>query len=258
MKSEQAEKIRDWFSMYVGTFRAAGYGALENIVLKENHCRRVSREIAGLGAEMGLDESDLNLAEMIGLLHDVGRFEQYSRYGTFVDVLSVNHARLGSRIIENSGVLEGVESSEREIIHRAIVNHSGLRVPPEEDERPAFFSRLLRDADKLDIWKVMLDYYAAGGEEDDAVGLNLPPDGEVSGEVLDDLSAAGPVDASNLRNQNDFKLLQIGWVYDINFAPSMRRVLERGYLEQLASLLPESEEVAEAVNAALEEARRRY
>ena len=257
MKIEQADRVRDWFSMYVGTFRAAGYGQLDNISLKENHCRRVSREISGLGAELGLDESELNLAEVIGLLHDVGRFEQYSRHGTFVDALSVNHARLGSRIIENSGILEEIEPFEKEIIHRAIINHSGLRVPPHEDERPAFFSRLLRDADKLDIWKVMLDYYSGGGGENDAVGLNLPPEGEVSEEVLEDLYAARPVDASNLRNQNDFKLLQIGWIYDINFAPAMLRVLERGYLERLAALLPESEEVKEAVNAAIEEARRR-
>jgi len=257
MKSEVADSIRDWFSMYVGTFRAAGYGELENISLKENHCRRVSIEIAGLGAELGLDESELNLAEIIGLLHDVGRFEQYSRYGTFVDALSVNHARLGSRIIENSGILEELEPAEREIIHRAIINHSGLSIPPDEGERPAFFSRLLRDADKLDIWKVMLDYYSKGGGGDDAVGLNLPPDGEVSEEVLDDLYAGRPVDSSNIRNQNDFKLLQIGWVYDINFAPAMLKVLERGYLERLAALLPESKEVEEAVSAVLKEARRR-
>lgn len=258
MRREEIEKIRDWFRLYVQTFRAPGYGELEHIVLKEKHCVRVSAEMIGLGKDMDLDESDLILAGAIGLLHDVGRFEQYSRYGTFVDALSVDHARLGSDIIRNYGILDGVDRYEQEIVHRAIINHSGLELSPDEDERTDFFSKLLRDADKLDIWKVMIDFYSSGGgSEDEAVGLNLPDNGEISDEVLDDLDEGRSVDAANLRSQSDFKLLQIGWVYDINFAPAMRRILERGYIEKISSFLPAGEDIEEAVENALEEARRR-
>ncbi|MBD3179702.1 MAG: HD domain-containing protein [Candidatus Latescibacteria bacterium] len=256
MKMEEKEKIWDWFRIYVQTFRAAGYGGLEHIILKEEHCLRVSEEISGLAGELGLDEEEIILAEIIGLLHDVGRFEQYSRYGTFVDARSVDHASLGSRIIRNNGILDGVGSGERKIIHRAILNHSALELEPDEDERSFFFSRLLRDADKLDIWKIMIEFYqAGGGSEDEAVGLNLPDNGRVSDEVLDDLHDHRSVDASNLRSQDDFKLLQIGWVYDINFAPAMSRVLRRGYLQKLRSMLPDDREALEAADAAISHAR---
>jgi putative nucleotidyltransferase with HDIG domain len=252
MNREQSEQMRDWFRMYVQTFRAAGYGELENILLKEKHCLRVSSEMIGLAEDLGLDETDRILAGVIGLLHDIGRFEQYSRYGTFVDSRSVDHAVLGSRIIRNNGILDGVSREESDIIHRAVINHSALKLPPEEDRRSGFFSRLLRDADKLDIWKVMIEFYSGGGgSEDEAVGLNLPAEGEPSDEVLDDLYSGKPVDASNLRNQSDFKLLQVGWVYDINFVPTMERVLQREFLERLRSFLSESEEAQEAVDAAV-------
>jgi hypothetical protein len=244
--------------MYVQTFRAAGYGELENVALKEDHCLRVRREMGELGAELELSGPDIMLAEATGLLHDVGRFEQYSRYGTFVDAVSVDHARLGCRILMNSGILDGLSTGESVIIRRAVMNHSALEIPEDLDERAGFFLRLLRDADKLDIWRVMLDYYSSGGgSEDEAVGLNLPDTPGVSDEVLDDLYAGRPVNAANLRNQNDFKLLQAGWVYDINFAPSMARVRQRRYLEKLRSYLPDSEEVREALDSMAAEAERR-
>ncbi len=53
------------------------------------------------------------------------------------------------------------------------------------------------------------------------------------------------VDFTHLKNLNDFKLLQLGWIYDINFAPTFQCIRERAYLEMIRDALPKSEEVEE-------------
>jgi putative nucleotidyltransferase with HDIG domain len=258
MKKEELQGLKDWFDMYVQTFKAAGYGGLENIIFKEKHSRRVSKEAVELGRELELNPSDLYLIESIGLLHDVGRFEQFVRYGTFVDAKSVNHAEFGVEILRNGAILDGLATEERDIIFCAILYHSMLALPEGEQENCLFHLKLLRDADKLDIWKVMIDYYSHEEEApNEAVGLGLPDTEGVSFEILNDLHEGKTIRSSELKNQNDFKLLQIGWVYDINFPCAVKRVLERGYIESVRSFLPENNEIDEIVSEALSRARNR-
>ncbi len=256
MEEGQLTRIRDWFTLYVKTFKAPGYGDLENILLKEKHSVRVAEEMRGIGEDLGLKHQDLFLAEAIGLLHDVGRFEQFVRYGTFVDAASVNHAVLGEEIIRTRDVLAGLDSPEKEIILAAVINHSRLHMPDNLDDRTLFFCRLLRDADKLDILKVMLDYYSRDEVyEDDAVGLHLPEGRTVSPLVLEDLREMRTVQAEHVRNRLDFKLLQISWVYDINFPPSMKRLMQRCHIGKLRELLPDDKDVNDVIRMAEEKAR---
>ena len=102
-----------------------------------------------------------------------------------------------------------------------------------------FCTRLLRDADKLDIWKVVIDYYYDGnGDRNDAISLGFPDTPGISEGVYHDLMHRHIVDIQHLHNLNDFKLLQIGWIYDINFVPALHAVRERRYLEQIRTTLP--------------------
>jgi hypothetical protein len=46
---------------------------------------------------------------------------------------------------------------------------------------------------------------------------------------------------------NDFKLLQISWVFDLNFGPTFRAVHDRRYIEKIAANLPRTQEISEVV-----------
>ena len=48
---------------------------------------------------LNLSEEDILLAELIGLLHDIGRFEQIKNYHTFLDKESIDHAEYGNKIL---------------------------------------------------------------------------------------------------------------------------------------------------------------
>ena len=64
--------------------------------------------VAGLSEKiaesLGLDAADVDFAWFLGLLHDIGRFEQVRRYGTFVDSQSVDHADFGADLLFRDGL----------------------------------------------------------------------------------------------------------------------------------------------------------
>ncbi len=151
--SEKLTELKDWFTKYVHTFRCSDPDKQQNIDLKEGHTIRVCKEILTIGKQLGLNDDELRLAEIIALLHDVGRFEQYARYHTFTDGKSENHAELGVAIIKRSGMLNQFDGAVNNLIIRSIQYHNRASLPDHESEVCLLFSKLLRDADKLDIWK---------------------------------------------------------------------------------------------------------
>jgi len=212
--------------------------------MKEKHTLRVCQEILNLGNKLGLNHGDLCLAEVIALFHDIGRFEQYARYKTFVDSDSEDHAALGIKILKENDVLAGFDEPTRNLILRSISYHNRASLPRVETEACLFFTKLLRDADKLDIWKVVTDYYRQKNRRQNvAIELGLPDTPEISNEVYESLMRRHIVNADYLKNLNDFKLLQIGWVYGINFAPTFHCIKERKYLDIIRNHLPKTDKI---------------
>lgn len=249
MEQETIAHLRNWFDRFAVGFKSGDPARDTNILLKEEHTHRVCAEILHIGGELGLPPEDLALAEAIALLHDVGRFEQFARYGTFNDRQSADHAALGVEILRRNGILGAADPIERDLILRAIAYHNRVALPPDESERCLLFSRLIRDADKLDIWGVFLDQFARK-DADPAVIHFLPDTPGFSEKLARQLIARSGIRYADITNLNDFKLLQLGWIYDLNFAPSLRAFRQRRYLERYREVLPSSELITRALAAA--------
>lgn len=235
---EELKELKEWFAAYVRSFCSMERLQQRNFLLKEEHTLRVCEEIRAIGREVGCDEEELVLAEAVALLHDIGRFEQYARYRTFVDLRSENHAVLGLKVLANKALLDGFDPQVQQIINEAIRHHNRASLPMEEAEW-LFYVRLLRDADKLDIWQVVTEYYQhAQQERNEAIELDLPDIPEISEPVLQDLAQKKIVQVRHLKSLNDFKLLQMGWIFDINYLPTYRAIRERRYLEKIRRVLP--------------------
>ncbi|MDY0188070.1 MAG: HD domain-containing protein [Syntrophus sp. (in: bacteria)] len=235
------QDLHHWFSSYVLNFKQDEHGA-RMIELKEEHSKRVCSLISAIGKSLGLSENKLLLAEVTALFHDIGRFEQYARYRTFVDQKSVNHAELGVQILQSHCVLHFLAEPTASLILRIIRYHNRSLLPPDETEICLFFARLLRDADKLDIFRVVTDYYnSKEGRRHEAIELGLPDAPECSEAVYTDLENQRPVDIHHVKTLNDLKLLQIGWVFDINFEPTFKILNSMHYLEMIRHVLPDSE-----------------
>ncbi|MBW1803041.1 MAG: HD domain-containing protein, partial [Deltaproteobacteria bacterium] len=178
--------LKVWFEDYIRRFSSDDPIIQENMDLKAEHTRRVCEAIMDIGGSLDLSREDLCVAETSGWLHDVGRFEQFRRYRTFIDDKSEDHALLGVKVIQANRVLDGLDPATADIIHRVVRYHNRAALPPGEKDRCLFFLKLLRDADKVDIWRVVTEsYQKAGNNRNRTIELDLPDVDRVSDPVYE-------------------------------------------------------------------------
>jgi HD domain len=238
------ESLKEWFAVYCRRFYTGSTKDDRNYALKEEHTSRVCSNMKHLTGRLGLAENVRTTAEVIALFHDVGRFEQYRRHQTFRDADSENHATLGVRVLTTGRVLDTLADEERRTIFRAVALHNVFRLPDTLAGRDLLFTRLIRDADKLDIWRVFIDYYGLPEEERaSAVGLGFPDLPGCSPAVLESLHRREMVNLATVKSLNDFKLLQLSWAFDLNFTHSFQLVLERNAIGLMSGTLPADPEV---------------
>jgi putative nucleotidyltransferase with HDIG domain len=236
--------LKQCFSRYVRLFYSSDPVIQQAIVLKEDHSLRVCKEILNIGKQLNLSFNNLRLAEAMALFHDIGRFEQFTRYRTFVDKKSENHGELGVKVLRQEKILAALNEDTRELILKAISYHNRLNIPEEESPVCIYFSKLLRDADKLDIFNLVSTYYyVTPAERSAAVELDLPDTPTVSDEIMTSLRDGKMIGMQQLKSLNDFKLLQMAWIYDINYQPAFQMIQERNYLRKIRDTLPATEEI---------------
>jgi putative nucleotidyltransferase with HDIG domain len=233
-----------WFGQYTRKYMLLNKEDQYPIALKIIHCQRVRREAVSLGKALNLSASDLSVIEATGLLHDIGRFKQYSRYKTFADSVSVNHAEYGAHILNENSILKKFSGKEEARIIKAVSCHNSLNLPLNEDNDVLFLTRIIRDADKLDIWRVFINYNKLRREQQNStVDLDLPDSSTYSGKALADIISKKNVDYRHVSNKNDFALMRLGWVYDVNFHYTFREILKRDYLALLKLPLPQDDRI---------------
>jgi hypothetical protein len=252
-------RLQSWFASYVSGF-FTGSDELDRVFkLKQMHTERVCFTIRRLGKALQLSSRDLLLAEVAALLHDVGRFSQFARYRTFRDKDSTHHGRLGLRVANRHGLLSAFSPAERRHIARALAFHNAAQLPPPlTDATSLFLLKLLRDADKLDIWRVVIGHYSGRGRTPKAVNeFEFSGNGLSSPAVLAALKSGRVVPIDAVRSVVDAKLLYISWVFDLNFPASFRETVRGRYLERLAATIPLSADIRSVLQCASDHAARK-
>jgi hypothetical protein len=252
MEQAQLDELHQWFEAYVQTYNDIDEEGFRNIHLKVEHTRKVCEIMDILAAGESLTPEEARIAAAVALLHDVGRFPQFRRWRTFRDSDSDNHARIGIEVLREQGVLEGLPTVERLLIEEAVRFHNLLALPLRFKSPTSLFIRLIRDADKLDIWRVFLDYFRQPEDlRPSAVTLGFPDRPGLTPACVRELAAGRVIRLENIRVLNDFKLLQISWVYDLNFRSTYNLLQQRGHIPALAATIPLDESAAQAVDQAV-------
>ncbi|MFZ5951812.1 MAG: HD domain-containing protein [Candidatus Rifleibacteriota bacterium] len=238
MTEEKIDGLKAWFKDYVDSFFSDEPGFNRNIQLKLDHTLRVCQEMKALSSSIGLGEELSRLAEVSALFHDVGRFEQFRQFKTFADRNSTNHASLGLQIVDQFNLLKDFSPNSQSLVKTAIACHNLAEIPADTGGDALLLARLLRDADKLDIWKVVTEYYQSSHQlRNKSIELDLPDHSVVSEAVLNDVLAGKIIRNTELKSLNDFKLLQLGWVFDLNFPHSLGEFKKRGYLNVISGAI---------------------
>lgn len=226
------EKIKQCFNEYVRNYNLED----PKVKLKVAHTYRVSEISEEIAGSINLSKEDCEMAWFIGMLHDIGRFEQLRRYNTFIDSESVNHALLGCEILFEERkfddfILGGEVSKEEEnLIHTAIAQHSLYRIGEELDERTKLFCNILRDADKIDIIRVNVetpleDIYNVSTEE--------LRNCEVTEKVMDSFMEMHATKRDLKMAPVDHVVGHISLAFELVFPKSRQLIKQQGYLDQI-------------------------
>ena len=246
-------EIREWYENYVRGFHKDDFQYMENINLKYDHTERVVIESRGIGISLGIEVRDTSLLLISALLHDIGRYGQMKKHGTFNDKISENHAKLGVEVIRESGILNKIYPEDQKLIETVVLNHNKKSLPKSMNERERLFCQIVRDADKLDILRILAEHYNSPKDRQNrSIEIDLDSsDTTVSPEIISSLNSGEVVAYTELKNITELKLLQIGWVYDINYLWTYQLLENRGFIEEIVKTVPKKTELTEICDRAV-------
>lgn len=233
-----------WFKEYARRFYSSDPEMQKNIRLKEEHTYRVCHNMARLATSLNSERLDLHLAKTIALFHDIGRFEQLKKFGTYDDRISEDHASLGLKVLKEFNVLSNLDQEEQAIVCKAILFHNQYCLPVKESMKCLMYSKLIKDADKIDILDIITIHF----EERDlhpnsALDFGMQDSLEFSPEIIEDLLSSRMAKIGKLKTLNDMKLMYLSWVFDINFPFTLNLITEQGYVDRLIESLPDTKEI---------------
>ncbi|MBP7076293.1 MAG: HD domain-containing protein [Bacteroidales bacterium] len=235
IQSSEVIRITEWLQGFAKQHHTGEASIDSNIDLKLNHSLRVAQEAKSIAKSLNLSDSDINLAQICGILHDVGRFRQYKIYQTFVDSQSVYHGTMGVDVLNMVNVLDKFDMKTVNIIHAAVYNHGLIAIEEGLPERELLFSKITRDADKIDIYRIVTLYYHQSDNRNSALELGLTREEIIDNAVLEDFATGKVVEKTDLKSLNDFKVLQLSWINDINYGFTAKTIAERNFLNQIVN-----------------------
>ena len=235
-----------WFRAYAVRERSKEREDPEPLVLKECHTMAVLANARRVVESEALASVPGRACLLAALYHDVARFEQYLRYRTFRDRDSVNHGQYGVRILRREGCLDDEPRRVRHLAMAGVALHNRFALPRRLPQDVALVAHVVRDADKLDILRVM-DGHLRLRPYNPTVVLQLPDDSEAASPEIRKAALAGRVAAyADLRSVNDFRLLLGTWFFDMHFTASRRQFVEDGHAVNILKGLPDDQVYGEA------------
>ena len=202
----------------------------EHIARKIGHSIRVMEISANIAKDLKLNNEQIELAKIIGLLHDIARFEQWKRYETFKDSKSCDHGDLGVEILQgNDFIRKFVEENKYDkIILTAIKNHNKYKIEEGLTEEELLFSKIIRDADKLDIMYEGVEMLWKDEQE-----IKEIEQSDITQEVYNQFISEQTINRIYSRLPADRLLCFIGFIFDINFKYDFIVIKKEDYINKI-------------------------
>lgn len=200
----------------------------EHIKGKQEHSIRVMNISKQIAEGLRLSKEDVDIATLIGLLHDIARFEQYTKYSTFEDLASIDHGDYGVQILDND-IRKYIETDEYdEIIKLAVKNHNKYKIEEGLTEKEQLFAKIIRDADKIDIFHESVNMFWKGKEEE----VN---NSKISQSILEQFENRTQIkrEKGKVIENLEEVVSVIAFIFDMNFKASFEILKEEDYVNKI-------------------------
>ena len=208
----------------------------EKIMLKIVHTYGVMECSKKIAEDMKLPAEDCELAQLIGLLHDIGRFEQLKCYNSF-EPGTMNHAAFGAKILFEKRLIRCFVEEDKwdEIIKTAIGHHSDYCLKGITNKRELMHAQIIRDADKLDNCRVKLEtaIEILLGVTAEQVGMS-----EITPEVMRQFKNHKSILLETRKTKMDYWISYLAYFYDINFKATYESIRDNHYVDKIIGRIP--------------------
>lgn len=223
-------KAKSEFMKYVKNYDQEN----KRILLKISHSYRVMEQSKKIAESLNLDKEQVDLATLIGLLHDIARFEQMKRYGTYVDSKSVDHGDLGAEILSDKSFLRRFIDSDKydDIIITAVRNHNKYKIQDGLSENELLHSKIIRDADKLDILYEATESFWYKEAEKELIENAETVDEEYFEQIKNHKQIHRK---KGFINKIDAVISYLAFVFDFNFKYSFKVTYENDYINKITN-----------------------
>lgn len=237
MNKRDYELVEEMFNKYYENYKDLS----SNIILKYRHSFNVANYMYDLADRLDMSDEDKYLAKTIGLLHDLGRFEQLKRFNSFDDKY-LDHAEYAVDYLFNQNHIRDFVRVDTydSIIKEAIANHSRYAICDGLNERELHFAEMIRDMDKLDIYFQVATMFSSKF-------LDKP-----TNIVVDTFFNGECVKNEDKKNKSDSVLIEFALLNDINFEETYEMLRETDNFGLYASSVEVSEENEELFNKMIE------
>lgn len=231
-----------WFINYFNRHRLKEKDDPAPLDLKYDHTFRVLNNAKDIVQNEEFSENIVKACLLSALYHDVARFEQYLKYRTFRDRESINHGILGLKILACENCLKDEKAEIRKLVRVGVGLHNSFALPHKLSDNMKKVCYVVRDADKLDILRIIDGHLASTIPYNPTVVLNLPDDDTLCSDTVIKLALDKKIASySDLKCVNDFRILLITWFFDLHFKASKIRFIKDGYAKRLLLSLPNND-----------------
>ena len=221
------------FKKYLENFDSQ-YGKID---LKIRHTYGVVKASEYIANKLNLSNEDIELAKLIALLHDIGRFEQIRQSDSFIDNKNMDHAILGNDILFKDNLIRDfIEDTQYDnIISKAILNHNRLYIEDGLTERELLHAKIIRDADKTDNFRVK-------AEEDfeniiDNSSKDILENDIISENIFNDFMNSKIIVREDRKTHMDFWVSYIAFIFDYNYKFGLEYIKEMNYINVIVDRL---------------------
>ncbi len=221
------------FKKYLKNFDSQ-YGKID---LKIRHTYGVVKASEYIATKLDLSNEDIELAKLIALLHDIGRFEQIRQSDSFIDNKDMDHAILGNDILFKDNLIRSfIEDTQYDnIISKAILNHNRLSIEDGLSERELLHAKIIRDADKTDNFRVK-------AEEDfeniiDNSSKDILENDIISENIFNNFMNSKIIVREDRKTYMDFWVSYIAFIFDYNYKFGLEYIKEMNYINIIVDRL---------------------
>jgi len=211
-----------------------------------SHSLRVVENTLLLSKTVLQSDEDNRIAEVNALFHDLGRATLIAQGTESPTNIQRNHAVLSAELVQKMDFFSKLPVEAQSIILKSIENHSKLKLPKLDNEQQTLFARLLRDADKLDIFDSSYRYFKEKMGIQPIMTYDLVNTAEVSEKIIKSIMTGKTAAVEDMKTMNDYKLLLISMAFDLNFKYSFILLSEKQYVQKIYETLPKRDHIIDA------------